>query len=529
MSVKLKTNKGDDVMLTASERNYILESMENLLEEYDYTFERDALEDIIDEWAEKKGALIRALKRHPKYVEGKFMVAFDADYERVVDKKESLRFRDFLLNGVMATYKDGLPSEIKEQMNYDQALPHEIFNFFYGLENYAYRVISEETAEYLNRVVPAIHAHPGQKTSRVVNKLCCYLGYNKADGYNAAFARYADSLSPLIIKRHTVLSVNPLDYLTMSFGNSWASCHTIDKANKRRMPNSYSGAYSSGTISYMLDESSMVFYTVDASYNGNEYWSQPKINRQMFHYGEDKLVQGRLYPQDNDGDDTAYVPYRNIVQKIMSETFNFPNLWVLRKGTEAASRYINSRGTHYEDYHYYCNCSLSTVKGSENENLFNVGARPICIKCGNRHSEEDNINCCDTGKICDDCGCRIRNEDDEYWIDGECFCRDCVSYCERCGEYHRSESYYIESEDRHVCEWCYQEHYSYCEDCHRDVDYEDGIYVESVGRFVCDDCIDEHYTRCSVCDEYFPNDEVTENEDGEWVCENCHEEEEEEA
>ena len=158
---------------------------------------------------------------------------------------------------------------------------------------------------------------------------------------------------------HTILSVNPLDYLTMSFGNSWASCHTIDKQNKREMPNSYQGMYSSGTISYMLDSPSMVFYTVDASYDGNDFWHEPKINRQMYHWGEDKLIQGRLYPQDNDGCSTGYTAFRAIVQKIMSEIFDFPNFWTVSKGTSEAGRYIDSEGTHYRDYNNFSNCTSS--------------------------------------------------------------------------------------------------------------------------------------------------------------------------
>ena len=181
--------------------------------------------------------------------------------------------------------------------------------------------------------------------------------------------------------------MNPLDYLTMSFGNSWASCHTIDKTNKRRMPNSYEGMYSSGTVSYMLDKPSMVFYTVDAAYEGKDFWHEPKINRQMFHWAEDKLVQGRLYPQDNDGNGGAYTPYREIVQKIMSEIFEFPNLWTVSKGTDAASKYVVSEGTHYRDYESYSNCTLSRPKGSENEEYFRSedltehNGRWLCDSC----------------------------------------------------------------------------------------------------------------------------------------------------
>jgi hypothetical protein len=424
-------------MITANEREYLLARMEELLEEYNYSYTREALNTIIDEWNRQKAGLIDAFKKHPNYVEGKFMIAFDSDYERTIDRIASLHFREWLMRS-MYDAMDNFPKEIKDRTEYGDYLPWDIFRFIDNLNRYAERCVSEETAKILNKACPEIHAHAGQKTSRVVNKLCCYLGFDKIDGYNREFAKYADSLSPLIIKRHTILSISPLDYLTMSFGNSWASCHTIDKANKRGMPNDYSGCYSSGTISYMLDESSMVLYTVDASYEGDEYWNEPKINRQMFHYGEEKLVQGRLYPQDNDDDGSVYTPYRNIVQGIISTIFNFPNLWTLSKGTEAASRYIYSYGTHYRDYTYYGNCSLSRIKGSDNDECFYVGADPICIKCGDRHDTQENISCCGYA-ICADCGRAIRNRDGMIEVDGEIYCRDCVSYCEHCDEYTHEE------------------------------------------------------------------------------------------
>lgn len=307
--------------------------------------------------------------------------------------------------------------------------------FVFDLPTNTAQYIDDEIVAKLDEICPSIHAHKGQKMSRVVNKLLSYIGYDKLPDYNRMFAKYADALNPLQITRHTVLSVNPLDYLTMSFGNSWASCHTIDKENKRGMPNSYEGMYSSGTVSYMLDSPSMVFYTVDASYDGNEFWNEPKINRQMFHWGEDKLIQGRLYPQDNDGNNSVYTPYREIVQSIMSELFGFTNLWTASRGTGASAKYVVSEGTHYKDYECYDNCTLSRPKGNENENDITIGHDPICIDCGEEHDEQDNISCCANKLFCAHCGSRI-DRDDVRWIDGEPYCIDCTFWCDRCKEYH---------------------------------------------------------------------------------------------
>lgn len=517
------------MIITETERSYLMTSMEGLLDEYGYTYTVKALNKIIDEWAESKSTLIEAFKKHPNYLEGKFMIAFSCNYERVVNANQSGYFSDWLRRWVISNndYNNNIPEEIKEMRDREGCayLPNKLHWFLMELNRIAERTVSSETAEAINEMVPAMRVHNGEKTSRVINKLCTYLGYNKHPEYNKEFAKYADSLSPVVITRHTILSLNPLDYLTMSFGNSWASCHTIDKNNKRCMPNSYEGMYSSGTMSYMLDPSSMVLYTVDASYNGNEFWSQPKIHRQMFHWGEEKLVQGRLYPQSNDCDGTAYTPYRNIVQEIMSKIFEFPNLWIVKKGTEAASNYIETEGTHYADYENFGSCTLSRIKGSENENYFVVGASPICIECGYTHTKESCINCCTdpNAHCCSDCGCDIYDEDDVIWINGSAYCRDCVHYCEHCAEYHRQEEYYIDDRDIYVCESCFDEYYVYCEECCRNVDRDDARWIESEGNYVCDECVAENYFECEECEEYFHNDDAHEHE-GRCLCEDCYEE-----
>lgn len=504
-------------MLSTSEREYLMEAMENLLDEYDYDYNCDALEAILDEWVRQKAGFIEAFKKHPNYIEGKFMIAFDSNYEREIDVNKVGDFCSWILHTVAPKMQDSLPESIKGTWHY--GLSYDAYCFFSYLS--AVRCITENMVTQLNNAFPELKFHVGQKTSRVINKICQYLGYDKADGYNREYAKFADALSPMVIKRHTILSINPLDYLTMSFGNSWASCHTIDKENRRGMPNDYSGCYSSGTISYMLDPTSMVLYTVDASYDGDEYWSEPKINRQMFHYGKDKLVQGRLYPQDNDRCGDVYTPYRNIVQQIISTIFEFPNLWTLKKGTEAASRYVNSRGTHYRDYTFYNNCTLSTVKGSENTECIQIGASPICINCGDTHNIQANINCCGISR-CADCGAVIYDEDDIYWVDGECYCRNCVEYCEYCEEWHREDCTYIEGYG-YVCDSCRNEHFICCYDCNTWIHEDDAYYIQGEDEYVCRICRDNYYTMCNECGEYFSNDDIT-HHNGDALCPDCYDE-----
>jgi hypothetical protein len=425
-----------------------------------------------------------------------------------------------------------LRSKLSEDMvalaNTEEArIPCYIYNFFKcDLPHMVERTVTEEMANHINAIFPDAHAHTGQKTSRVINKVCklCYI--DKLTDYNRKFARYADSLTPLIITRHTVLSLNPLDYLTMRFGNSWASCHTIDKNNRRGMPNDYSGCYSSGTVSYMLDPSSMVFYTVDGSYNGDKLWSEPKVTRQMFHWGEDKLIQARLYPQGNDGDDFIYTPNRTIVQEIMATIMDVPNLWRLKRGTSAASRYVYSKGTHYRDYEHYDNCTLSILSDSDNENDIMVGHSPICVECGREHSNAENINHCHgIGYSCANCG-ETYDEDDLHYIDGEYFCDECCHYCDMCNNWHREEETYVEGVGW-VCQTCLDDSCRYCEECEHWYRDDDTRYVEANDITVCDNCYDRYYNVCNDCHEIFRDEDLITLEDGTVLCPDCAAEREE--
>ena len=188
-------------------------------------------------------------------------------------------FFDWVIQSPVIVLKNDVPKEVEETRKKEGChfLPSDAYLAlsYDGMLRTLDVLLTSEQAEEINKVFPFAYAHTGQKANRVVNKIMKYLGYDKHPDYNKEYAKYADSMSPMTIKRHTILSLNPIDYLKMSFGNSWASCHTIDQKNKRDMPNSYQGAYCSGTISYMLDGTSMVFYTVDASYEGDEFYDEP--------------------------------------------------------------------------------------------------------------------------------------------------------------------------------------------------------------------------------------------------------------
>lgn len=478
--------------LKKSQRDTIAQGMASLFNEYDYHYTRDAINGIITRWAEQKGCLIDILSKHPRWNADRLLIAYDVDFDRELDAKAVGSFGAWIMSTASnPTYFDAVPEEVQRMRAEEDCafLPEKMWEMFYYMSsNFAHQFLTEEEASTINDAFPTINAKAGQKTSRAINKVCAYLGYDKHPYYNREFAKFADGLNPLHIVRHTILSVNPLDYLTMSFGNSWASCHTIDKCNKRGKCDGYSGCYSSGTISYMLDKVSMICYTVDNAYAGDEYYFEDKITRQVFHFGEEKLIQGRLYPQANDGDKEEYKPYRDFVQMIFAECLGLPNLWTLKRGCSAVNEYVHSEGTHYRDYDHFSDCTLSIPQGRENTNYITIGADPMCIECGCTHDERECINCCTRPDDyrCEECGDWV-DADEVVWVNNHCYCSNCVELCEHCQEY---------------------------------VSTNDVRYLDGVG-YVCYECEDS-YTMCDRCETYHLNeDTLFDEESGDYLCPHC--------
>lgn len=220
----------------------------------------------------------------------------------------------------------------------------------------------------------------GMKTSRAFNKVCKHYGVDQLPEYNRLFAQYADMVSGLKRNRKFIISVNPLDYLMMSFGNSWASCHTIDKRNVRNMPCHYSGEYCGGTVSYMLDHTTFITYVYDAI---PESFEEGKIYRNLFHFDNGTLIQGRIYPQGNDGATDLYKTFRNVVQDELAELLELEDKGWIKRDTSCESM-TSTIGVHYPDYLHMddCNVSYPRAMPDAKNRIVVIGHERICPECG---------------------------------------------------------------------------------------------------------------------------------------------------
>ena len=244
--------------------------------------------------------------------------------------------------------------------------------------------LSEDDVKAINAYNANLKLAKGLKTSRAFNRVCETYGITKSANYNKLFAQYADLVSDLKRELDFYISLNPYDYLTMSFGNSWASCHTIDKNNVRNMPDYYSGGYCGGTLSYMLDSTSIITFALDKDADVQQ---SGKIYRNMFHFGNNMLVQSRVYPQSNDGGTDLYKTFREIVQNEFSIMLGLTNnAWDHLGNRRECQNRVYSYGVHYRDYCYKDDCNVSCPtelrRTIYSDSEMRVGHLGICPYCG---------------------------------------------------------------------------------------------------------------------------------------------------
>lgn len=301
----------------------------------------------------------------------------------------------------------------------------------------------------------------GQKTSKAVNKFCRQYKLHEHSDYDAVFAKLADALNPLEIPRKAVLSVHPCDYLQMSGQyNSWSSCHGLP-----------SGDYCGGTLSYMNDPVSMVFYTIDEGNEDRCLYDRPKITRTMFFYQNGVLLQSRLYP--NDSDTITRDLHRRCVQGILAGCLNKPNLWRLDSAQRDMDKYIHTihKHLHYADYKEGFNVNLSFLKAQSMYSSMVIGHNGFCFYCGLSLQHGDHkVVCRNCARLirCAECGSVVEGSYAKI-IEGKTYCRLCIDTCDQCHQDTALSSLHSvhlsSTEELHVCGGCRERDYFQCAAC----------------------------------------------------------------
>lgn len=411
----------------------LVDDIRNLLSKYSHRNSEYGVCKMLDTYFTNKEPLIKLLAKSTNY-RGDMRIVMRKEFERDNDRDDIKRFVssfrsndlvrnhilkstdsngktmfDYMKTGIKhftvaqlndADFRQRLACDISHANEFDSdghtKESHSAYSKFYDV-SYRFIYISTPTISvddelWFTKKAPELKFVHGQKTARAFNRLCDSVGLTSAPYYNKEFAKYADMVSGLVRNLDYVISVNPYDYLTMSFGVNWASCHTIDKRNIRRSTGStYSGAYCGGTLSYMLDQSSIITYVVGKDENPQ---TSDKIYRNMFHYQNNVMIQGRIYPQGNDGSTDLYAKFRDFMQTEFASLLELTeNKWIIKRGTDECRSYSVSTGAHYKDYLNFGNCNACYPKElKDNIAIVNIGHYGICPYCGELHDLQQSLS-----------------------------------------------------------------------------------------------------------------------------------------
>jgi hypothetical protein len=520
-------------------------------------------------WAENKGLLVNVLRKHPHWNEQAKAVIVPASVPRSVEpdkvkaalnkicdlvheKKHDIICKIALIkpdnfDAVTVESRERLQKQVntlEEARMKLNLISGELYNY---VSSYVTRddtetvdlsklpFLGEQLCATILESFPSLKLRPNQKISTAIKKICTLpdVRLDEEPDFNRLYAAFCDTLAITVLNYTYVISVHPADYLLMSNGNSWSSCHTI--LNKQGT--TYSGCYMGGTTSYMTDESTIVTYTLPDDFDATSQlpYQQEKIQRQLFHVTPSMthLIQARLYPQCNDDTtdgDRFTTTFRNIFEGVISTCLDVPNLWA-KKITpyDYSDDYCG-----YQDLQHYKNWHYAVSNSADGEVIF-IGNTSYCLNCGKPKFDgnDDNLQkslycqACGVNRAeCHDCGCSIDLEDDEYAEEsGYYYCTDCSSYCSYhdCRESDSDHRFTYVERYGDVCEEGLNEgDFFYCANC--DSWYHRGgaeSYVAANGDTICDNCYTQQYFTCSACEGTFQDNHLN-IMDGDYYCDECY-------
>ncbi len=283
-------------------------------------------------------------------------------------------------------------------------------------------------------------------------------------------AKLCDYLNTIQIDEYFYISINPLDYLTMSHGDGWTSCHSLRD----------DGCYHAATISTLSDNSTVIIYTLHDKPTNN-FYSYNKKSRQLMFMSEklDGLFQQVFYPSKTTDNNTAV---RNILQELISKYLTVPNLWENISWTNACINDSSYFG--YRDWNEGKASVLSKLKYSDP--YFKIGEEVPCLDDCYYDLENNDTLIRKNRCYCDHCGNRIP-EEDAYCINDSYYCEECADElfyrCKSCGKYI----------DKEIDEYMVIDGDIYCEDCANMIDYVIDEYQ---------DCVTSYYTLEDIDGDY---------------------------
>lgn len=503
----------------------------------------------IKTWFENKQKQMALLRQHPYWCEEAKAIIFKQKEKRKCDydaaSSEIQLMREFIHR-----HNNSLPAgdhilvALYKTFRYIHGEPHEtetVTSRF--IEVFEHYLGGTEPTKGIKRMISK-----GTKITRLVRKCCEEFVMSDGsiknvtkledahapddrtfDSFEKHYARFADCLSGLATEKMTIMSLNFLDFMTMSNGNSWSTCQFINSHgifHGGDAGSSYHGQYKQGCLSYALDEPSFIFYTLPINFEGKDYYRCQKLTRMCCQQSDGVLVTGKCYPRN---EDELIEKYRQTIQAIYSDINKIPNRWSFTGDTARIGAFVRtaSGAAHYKDYMSSSQkptISLCTKATFDIGSPMKIGHEAYCVFCG------ESLNGCSTNwlqcenhrrrMICKHCGKKIVGDVESHVIGDRLYCADCVFYCKVHERYELIETAHttivMSCGEVTVCNDGL-ERLAQCRDC--------GVYgfkskmLRTDNGYSCKKHV-RKYTQCELCGKYVPRKEIkTHNEHN--YCDEC--------
>ena len=291
---------------------YNYNCFKSLIAQYEPGCDKGVTKNFI-EWYNNKKPLIDLFRKHPCWNEREKAIIIDeVEFEKqnqVQDIKEAFgnfkraiydTYAGFTINecGRVTGFFDSLYYTL-DKLRSENTNGNEIITYPQGFKDtWGYRDMrraNEICARKLGAPEFSVNISH-RKIAKILNEYFHAMAIDRAGCYNKEFAKLSDALSAKKSKAKIVFSLNICDYVTMSHGNSWTSCHSFERH----------GGWHAGSLSYALDNVTIVAYGLPVDSENKDLYAQRKLFRQLFMLSNDSesFVQSRMYPADG-----VYMPH----------------------------------------------------------------------------------------------------------------------------------------------------------------------------------------------------------------------------
>lgn len=357
---KLSTDWMDDNL------KYNYECFKNLIRTYYPNAVEDYIRKEFDLWYDAKKNLMDVFRKHPNWNEKEKCIVCDLQISRATDLRSVASAANELFSK-MTSYN---------VFNIESARSYlRIQDLLASYCSYRY----DECVMVLDRITDGIKSSlirasmsddgisTGMKASRLINAVMKKFNLTDVPNYNKEFAICSDAMAvkPLTVKY--VVSLNICDFVTMSHGNSWSSCHSFRNH----------GGWHAGSLSYANDNVTVITYGLDKGFDKDVYYNQDKIFRQLFMINKDRTeyIQSRMYPASNTyKNNEINAGFNKILSEVGVTISQTP--YLSQSSGQAASlpNHLN-----YEDYRCF---SLQCNRYGSNQDLIQIGGAVFNFKDG---------------------------------------------------------------------------------------------------------------------------------------------------